>query len=202
MKNVPTILVLIGTSVIVSLAFIVGCGDPPDMRDQRLVDVAREAMSEQRKQNDRIADQSLAVIDESRQLADTARGLVETHQSLNSQIGDQRANVDAGRDQLEQERRDIASQRLRDSLLVTVLQQAVLLAVCLLPLFICLQIVRRMQSDEPDHAAVTELLVHELTSQYPRLRMEPFQPAAIPYQPSGETDGDETSDATAGPNPR
>ena len=59
------------------LAIVVGCGEAPDYRDQRLVELAQQSTAEQRKQNDRIADQSQAVVEESHQLAEAAKDLVE-----------------------------------------------------------------------------------------------------------------------------
>ena len=41
---------------------IIGCGKQPDLRDQRLAEFARESMTEQRQQNDRMAEQSVAVV--------------------------------------------------------------------------------------------------------------------------------------------
>jgi hypothetical protein len=52
------------------LVIIAGCGDAPDLRDQRLAEFARDTMQEQRLQNERMADQSGAVVEESRQLAE------------------------------------------------------------------------------------------------------------------------------------
>ena len=58
--------------VLTVLVIIAGCGDAPDLRDQRLAEFARDTMQEQRLQNERMADQSGAVVEESRQLAETA----------------------------------------------------------------------------------------------------------------------------------
>lgn len=44
------------------LAMTAGCGESPDLRDQRLAEFARESMIEQRIQNERMADQSEAVV--------------------------------------------------------------------------------------------------------------------------------------------
>ena len=51
-----------------------GCGRAPD---ERLAEFAQQSVTEQRKQNDRIADQSKAVVKESHQLAQTAKELVK-----------------------------------------------------------------------------------------------------------------------------
>ena len=44
-----------------------------------------------------------------------------------------------------------------------------LIVACLLPLLVAVLVIRQMQSQEPDHAAVAELLMLELTSDRPRL---------------------------------
>ena len=158
---------------------IIGCGKPPDLRDQRLAEFARESMTEQRQQNDRMAEQSVAVVVGSRQLAEAAqelvaqdatarRELLAAQTELTSQLHDQRSRVDVGRDQLEQDRRQIAAQRIRDPLLAAAIYDVGLVLVSVLPLLVCLYVIRQMQVQEPDHAAVAEMLVLELTSQQPR----------------------------------
>ncbi len=159
------------------LGVVGGCGSSPD---ERLADFAEQSMAEQRKQNDRIADQSQAVVEESHQLAETAKELVEhdaearreliaAQQELTSQLNDQQATVDAGRGQLEQDRREIAEQRHRDPIVATAIQNTGLIIGCLLPLIVAVYVIRQMQSQEPDHAAVAEMLVLEVTSDEPRL---------------------------------
>ena len=130
---------------------IAGCGESPDMRDQRLADFAREAMTEQREQNDRIADQSKA------------------QSEMTSQIHQQRSVVDAGRDELEQERRNIAVKRHRDPIIATAIHNAGLMVASLLPLVLCGLVIRLMQSQEPDHAAVADLLIQEMVSSKSKL---------------------------------
>ena len=63
--------------ILALLMMTAGCGDAPDYRDQRLAEFAQQTMEEQRKQNDRIADQSEAVVRESSQLVEAAKELVE-----------------------------------------------------------------------------------------------------------------------------
>ena len=169
---VPILLLLLLT--------VIGCSDSPDMRDQRLAEFAEQAVKEQARQNDRMADQSQAVVEESHQLAETAKELVEhdaearreliaAQQELTSQLNDQQATVDAGRGQLEQDRREIAEQRHRDPIVATAIQNTGLVIACLLPLIVAVYVIRQMQSQEPDHAAVAEMLTLELTSDEPRL---------------------------------
>lgn len=160
---------------------IVGCGKAPD---ERLAEFAQQSMAEQRKQNDRIADQSHAVIQESHQLAEAAkelvghdaearRELIAAQQELTSQLNEQQSAIYTGHEQLEQDRREIAQQRHRDPIIAAVIQNFGLLIACLLPLLVAVLVIRQMQSQEPDHAAVAELLTLELTSDKPLLLPAP-----------------------------
>ena len=171
---------------ILLLLTVIGCSDSPDMRDQRLAEFAEQAVKEQARQNDRMADQSQAVVEESHQLAETAKELVEhdaearreliaAQQELTSQLNDQQATVDAGRGQLEQDRREIAEQRHRDPIVATAIQNTGLVIACLLPLIVAVYVIRQMQSQEPDHAAVAEMLTLELTSDEPLLLAAPIR---------------------------
>jgi hypothetical protein len=187
---VPILLLLLLT--------VIGCSDSPDMRDQRLAEFAEQAVKEQARQNDRMADQSQAVVEESHQLAETAKALVEhdaearreliaAQQELTSQLNGQQSTVDAGRDQLEQDRREIAEQRHRDPIVAAVIQDFGLIIACLLPLVVAVFVIRQMQSQEPDHATVAELLVLELTADEPRLLPGPMsQRHALTHDDSKE----------------
>ena len=168
-------------AAVLLLATIGGCGRSPD---ERLADLAQQSMTEQRKQNDRMADQSQAVVEESHQLAETAKALVEhdaearreliaAQQELTSQLNGQQSAIYTGHEQLEQDRREIAQQRHRDPIIAAVIQNFGLLIACLLPLLVAVLVIRQMQSQEPDHAAVAELLTLELTSEEPLLLPAP-----------------------------
>ncbi|NQV25791.1 MAG: hypothetical protein HQ518_15645 [Rhodopirellula sp.] len=159
------------------LATIVGCGRSPD---ERLAEFAQQTMAEQRQQNDRMADQSQAVVKESHQLAEAAKEIVEhdaearremiaAQQELTSQLNEQQSAIYTGHEMLEQDRREIAEQRHRDPIIAAVIQNFGLVIACLLPLLVSVFVIRQMQSQEPEHAAVAELLTLELTSDEPRL---------------------------------
>jgi hypothetical protein len=181
------------TMFLALLVITAGCGDAPDFRDQRLAEFAQQTMIEQRKQNDRIADQSEAVVRESSQLAETAKQLVEhdaqtrremiaAQTELTSQLNQQQAVVYVGRDQLEQERQQIAAQRQRDPVIAAAIQNTGMAMACLLPLIVCLYVIRQMQTQEPDHAAVAELLIQEFSGDQPRLLPGPFwRPVALEH---------------------
>ena len=164
-------------AAVLLLANIAGCGRSPD---ERLADFAQQTMTEQIKQNDRMADQSQAVVEESHQLAEAAKELVQhdaearreliaAQTELTSQLNSQQATIYAGHHRLEQDRRLIADQRHRDPIVAAVIQNFGLVIACLLPLLVSVFVIRQMQSQEPDHAAVVELLTLELTSDEPRL---------------------------------
>ena len=169
-------------AAVLLLATIGGCGRSPD---ERLADLAQQTMSEQVRQNDRMADQSQAVVAESHQLAEAAkelvardaearRELIAAQQELTSQLNGQQSAIYTGHEQLEQDRREIAEQRHRDPIIAAVIQDFGLFIACLLPLVVAVFVIRQMQSQEPDHAAVAELLVLELTADEPRLLPGPM----------------------------
>jgi hypothetical protein len=166
---------------------VAGCGNAPD---GRLAQFAQQSMAEQRQQNNRLADQSEAVVAESHQLAEAAkelvtrdaqarRELIAAQSEMTSQLNEQQSAFRTGHDRLEQDRREIAAQRHRDPIIAAVIQNCGLAIACLLPLLVAVLVIRQMQSQEPDHAAVAELLTLELTSDEPRLLLKPrLRPAA------------------------
>lgn len=156
---------------------IAGCSPAPD---ERLAEFAQQTMTEQVRQNQRMADQSEAIVEESHQLAEAAKELVKrdaearreliaAQQKLTSQLNEQQSTIYTGHEQLEQDRREIAEQRQRDPIVAAVIQNVGLVIACLLPLLVAVQVIWQMQSQEPDHAAVAELLTLELTSKEPLL---------------------------------
>jgi small-conductance mechanosensitive channel len=169
-------------AAVLLLATIGGCGRSAD---ERLADFAQQTMSEQIKQNDRMADQSQAVVEESHQLAETAKELVEhdaearreliaAQQELTSQLNRQQSAIQTGHQQLEQDRREIAEQRHREPIIAAMIQNIGLTLACLLPLVVAVFVILQMQSQEPDHAAVAELLILEMTADEPRLLPGPM----------------------------
>ena len=177
---------------------VAGCSDSSD---ERLAEFAQQSMAEQRMQTERIADQSQAVVAESHQLAEAAKELVKSdaearreliaaQSEMTSQLNEQQSVIYSGHDQLEQDRRDIASQRHRDPIIATVIQNFGLTVACVLPLVVAVFVIRQMQSQEPDHAAVAEMLVLEMTSDEPRLL-----PGPMTRRPALGHDDEETNHA-------
>jgi len=172
-------------------ATIAGCSRAPD---ERLAKFAQQTMTEQVRQNQRMADQSEAIVEESHQIAGAAKELVEhdaearreliaAQTDLTSQLNEQQSAIYTGHEQLEQDRREIAEQRHRDPIVAAVIQNVGLVIACLLPLLVAIQVIWQMQSQEPDHAAVAELLALELTSEEPLLLPGPrLNQGALPLE--------------------
>ena len=159
-------------AMLLLLTMIIGCGD------HRLAEMAQRTTSEQARQNQRMADQSEAIVKESHQLAQTAKQLVESdaqarreliaaQQEMTSELNDQRSVIYAGHDQLETDRRTLAAQRQRDPIIAAAISGFGLMLACLLPLAVAALVAWRMLSQEPDHAAVAELLTLQLVSDTP-----------------------------------
>jgi len=193
MEQIPRTGRMVTLATLLTLLSTIGCSRAPDMRDQRLAEFAERSVQEQSKQNEHMARQSQAVVEESQKLAEASkelvaldaearREMVSAHRELNAQLNEQRTTIDAGRDELEQERRHIAEQRHRDPLIATSIETVGLMLACLLPLVVCLFVLRQMSRNEPDDAAVAELLACELVSDQPRL---PKWPPVASTSPTG-----------------
>lgn len=157
----------------VLLAFtLTGCVSSDS--DKELAEFAKETMTEQRKQNDRLAEQSAAIVEKTGHLTQAAEKLVEqdaearreliaAQQQLQSELHQQQSTVDAHRKELEDERQQIASQRGRDPIVANAITNSGLMLACVLPLVVCVMVIRQLQHQQPDDAAVAELLLHEAT---------------------------------------
>jgi ElaB/YqjD/DUF883 family membrane-anchored ribosome-binding protein len=202
-QNARTIRAVMIAALLMLLTTI-GCGPAPDMRDPRLADFARQSTEQQARQNEAMAKQSQAVVEESQKLAEAAQQLVQSdakartdmiaaQERLTTQLDQQRAAADKGRDQLEQERKQIAAQRHRDPIVAASIQTVGLIMAALLPLVVCIFVIRQMCRAEPDDAAVASLLVTELTAERPLLLPAPAlrpAPALAHHASSCLSDGD------------
>jgi hypothetical protein len=130
-----------------------------DSDDARVARLAQEAATRQAEQ--------------SREMA----RLVESQQGLQQGIDAQRGHLDQQRTVLEDERRAIAAERIRDPIIANALTGAVVLAACALPLVLAFFVLRGAHSSETDNAALSELLVHELVADKPLLLPRPTLPA-------------------------
>jgi hypothetical protein len=176
---------------------IAGCGKRPDMRDQRLAEFAQDVMKTQKEQNDRIADQSQAVVRQSQHVAEAARDLVRhdaearremvlVHADLVSRLDQQRAVVEEARDRLEQERREIAHRRSHDPVIARAVESVGLSIICLVPVAVSLYVIRQMTAGHVDDAVVAELLTVELARSASKLLALPSASVAAIEDGGGE----------------
>jgi hypothetical protein len=84
-----------------------------------------------------------------------------------------RGHLDQQRTALEDKRRAIAAERVRDPIFANALIGAVFLAACALPLVLAFFVLRGAHNAEPDDAALNELLVQELVADEPLLLPRP-----------------------------
>lgn len=187
------------TAVLPLLAGLMASGCDPPREDLR--PLVNELVQKQSAQQESLLRQSEHLSEASRQLvasdAQSRRELVEFQSTLQTQIEDERQNLDHQRNDLEQERRDISRQRHRDPLIAAALIQAVTLIVAALPIVLVLLLLRAARQ-EPADVPMGELLIRDLSAENPILipstlavthRLEQEQPASEDNAPE-TSDGD------------
>ena len=137
-----------------------GCPSP----DERLLELSQESLERQATQNDHIASQSQETAEASRQLveadAQARREMLEVHRELQAE----RNGLDRQHDELERERKQITQARHRDPIIANALLTIGMLIVSVLPLLVCIHLLRGLWGATPDEA-VGELLIAELASE-------------------------------------
>ncbi len=151
------------------LALLGGCSG-----DERVVAIAREAADRQAQQNVHMAETVRAEIEAHQELARLQRD-VQAHQ----------AEISHQQDVLEAERREIAKQRQRESLLAPLMESFGSLLVLVLVLGFCWSLLIGLSREgESEHTAVAnELLLYELISEQPEALPTAGSPTAIAPPP-------------------
>ena len=155
---------------------IAGC----ETTDDRLAQLAQHDLETQHQQNETIARQSGAVVQESHELAVAAKQLVaqdaqarqeliHAQHDLHGQLHEERTGVDRQRESLENERREIASQRQRDPILGAAIESAALLLGCLTPLLLAAYALRQVGRVNREPAELGEILLTELIDGQPKM---------------------------------
>lgn len=143
----------------------VGCGED---NDHRLVEQAERHEQRQASQNKQALELQREVAAGTRHLVEADAKARAEIASIQAVIQSERNEIGRQRDQLEEERRAIASSRRFDSLLAAAVTNASLLLACLLPLGLAWLQLRR--TDEPDSdQVVVETLLADLASTEPCL---------------------------------
>jgi hypothetical protein len=141
-----------------------GCSE-----DERLARMAQESVQQQRSQNEEMTLLNREVAEGVKRLVESENESRKELTSLQREVQRQQADVGVQRDRLESERRQIASQRYRDSLLVPVLHHGGLLLICALPLLLAWYLLHAWCGGSQDELAISELLIEEFASDRRRL---------------------------------
>lgn len=155
---------------LLSLAMMIGCNS----ESARVSRIAEQAMHEQAAQNAEMARLNREIAEATERLvaadADARQEILKSHQSLVEQ-----------RDALEQERRQMASERVTESILAPIFWHLGTLLLCLLPIVLAIAVLR--QNHTNDAEIVNEILIQELVAEEPKLLVAP---RAIPRLSSAE----------------
>ena len=144
---------------------IAGCQSESD----RVAEVAREAAQRQAEQSKQMAQLQGQVAEGSRQLVEADAKARAEMTAIQRDLQQSQTEIGRQRDQLEVERRQIATERYWDALLGNSITAAAALLACLLPLLLCWALLRRPSHDHEADAALAEFLVQELASNHPVL---------------------------------
>jgi hypothetical protein len=154
----------IGRALLVLVLLATGCSS----RDDRLIDLSQKSTERQAEQNRLVETNDRQVIEATNRLVEADAKSRTENLALHRQIEVERADVNQQRDALEQERRQIAAERNRDPIIAESIQLAAGLIAAVLPLLVCLYLLRGL-FDKPDQDALAELLVEDLVSRQPLL---------------------------------
>jgi hypothetical protein len=137
--------------------------------DERAAQIAREAADRQAQQNAAMVELNKEVAGGTRRLveadAQARKEIVGVHRDLQAE----RSQLNTGWNALEEERRQIASQRRTESLLVPAIQAAGLLALVALVLGFSWYALVRSQDTSTSASEVNDLLIGEIISEDPQL---------------------------------
>jgi hypothetical protein len=137
--------------------------------DERATQIALEAADRQAQQNTTMAELNQEVATGTRELVEAdsqaRREIVGVHRDLQAE----RTRLDTGWNALEQERRQIASQRRTESMLVPVTKIVGGLALAVVLLGFCWYVLLAARRNDDTDAQLTELLIDEILPDEPPL---------------------------------
>ena len=154
--------------LLVTILLMVGC---EDQTDERLLNMAQ-------RHSQRQAEQSQQMLEMQQEVAAGSRELVEADARAREELVAQQSGLNQQRDQLEQERKAIATQRYRDPLIAAVITHLGLLTLCLLPLVICWQLLKQPVEPVSDQE-LSEILLNDLVSPEPQFLLPRDQPQRL-----------------------
>jgi hypothetical protein len=168
-------------AMIMLVLVLPGCREP----DDRVSELARQAVTEQARQNERMGQHTQQIAQASERLiaadAQSRSELLQAQQALQQEIAQQRRQADQQRDQLERERQQLARQRQQAPVIAEAIRGAGMLLACVLPLILSIYVLRYLATSTDPSADLSHLLIEELVSEHPRLLAAP---CAAPPQSS------------------
>ncbi len=145
------------------LLALVGC------EEEELAEAAREAAKQSAEQQRQLVQLQAEVARGANELVEADAKARTELTALQRDLQQDQAEVGRQRDQLENDRRDMASQRHRDPLMAAAITNIGLILACLLPLLLCVFILRTVRDPPTSEDALTELLVDEIVAEKPLL---------------------------------
>lgn len=173
-------------------ALIGGCSE-----DQRLARMAQDSVEQQKSQNQEMTRLNREVAEGVKRLVESENEARQELTSLQRAIQGQQSDTSRQRDQLEMDRKQLAGERYRESLLALIVSHVGLLVVCALPLVLAGYLLHVWRCESQDDVAIGELLIEELVSEHPLLLPQASTALALSHRTQDrqlEPDLDEPSD--------
>jgi len=147
-----------------TIASLCGCDN-----DAELARMAETAADRQAEQNKEMVQLNREVAEGTKRLVEAGASSREDFFAIQCELQNERARIGHQRDRLEDERRAIADQRLRESLVAPVLDNLGPLLVVVAVLFFCGLLVSGLSSDNGEGDAVAEILIREMVAERPNI---------------------------------
>jgi predicted PurR-regulated permease PerM len=125
--------------------------------------LTQQTLAEQSRQNERLIAHSTQLAEAAQELvtadAHTRDKLLQAHAQLQQTLQAQQSQLDSQRENLEQERRAIAGERVREPMIAQAITAATLSLACLFPLGLAGYMLYCSQQAQAETAAFNELLI-------------------------------------------
>ena len=172
--------------ILLAPLLLIGCNAD---KDARLADLARQSLAQQATQNDAMARQSQEIAEAAHKMVEAEgqarQDLIGMQDRLQTQLQTERGNIDRQREDLEQDRRQIAQQRHRDPIVAAAIMQATMIVVAALPLILAIVLLLALRNSD-SNADLGDLLVEDLAAKEPLVlsgyaarRLEQSHPVAL-----------------------
>ncbi len=166
---------------LLGLSLLVGCDE--EDRHKQVAEVANRAADRQAQQNSEMVRLNREVAEGTRRMvtadAEARKEVIVVHQELQAE----RAALHEGFDKLETERKQIAGQRRTESVLVPALKTIGGAVVATVVVVFCLLLLTGLRNKDADDTELSELLIHDLVSDRPRLLNVSSSEPAIENRP-------------------